>query len=61
MSDKIITLNDHTKGHAGRSRDQEPIPINARLQWVADLVCAILNAERVKRPSAVVVKRPPVR
>jgi hypothetical protein len=45
MSDKIITLNDHTKGHAGRSRDQEPIPINARLQWVADLVCAILDAE----------------
>ena len=45
MSDKIITLNDHTKGHAGRSRYQAPIPINARLQWVADLVCAILDAE----------------
>ena len=45
MSDKIITLNDHTKGHAGRSRDQEPIPINTRLQWVANLVCAILDAE----------------
>jgi hypothetical protein len=45
MSDKIITLKDHMKGRAGRSGDQEPIPINARLQWVADLVCAILDAE----------------
>jgi len=42
MSDKITTLND-PKGQAGRGSDQEPTPINARLQWVADLVCAILN------------------
>ena len=49
MSDKIITLNDHMKGHAERSRDQESTPINARLQWVADLVCAILDAENIKR------------
>jgi hypothetical protein len=49
MSDKIITLNDHGKGHAERSRDQESTPINARLQWVADLVCAILDAENIKR------------
>jgi hypothetical protein len=35
MSDKIITLNDHMKEHAGRSRDQEPTPINARFQWLA--------------------------
>ena len=48
------------KGQAERSRDQDPTLINARLQWVADLVSAILHAERVKRPSAV-VKRPPVR
>jgi hypothetical protein len=58
MSDKIITLNDHTKGHAGRSRDQEPIPINARLQWVADLVCAILDAENIKRSSSTVNRLP---
>jgi hypothetical protein len=55
MSDKITTLND-PKGHAGRGSDQEPTPINARLQWVADLVCAILNAEK---QSSSMVKRPP--
>jgi hypothetical protein len=58
MSDKIITLNDHRKGHAERSRDQESTPINARLQWVADLVCAILDAENIKRSSST-VNRPP--
>ena len=58
MSDKVITLNDHTNGHAGRSRDQEPIPINARLQWVADLVCAILDAENIKRSSSSVNRQP---
>ena len=57
MSDKITTLND-PKGHAGHGSDQEPIPINARLQWVADLVCAILNAENTKRSSSM-VERPP--
>jgi hypothetical protein len=59
MSDKVITPSN-LKGHAEDSRDQDRTLINARLQWVADLVCAILNAERVKRPSAV-VKRPSVR
>jgi hypothetical protein len=58
MSDKVITLNDHTKGHAGRSRDQEPIPINARLQWMVDLVCAILDAENIKRSSSAVNRLP---
>ena len=48
MSDKITTLND-PKGNAGRSNVRGPAPINARLQWVADLVCAILNAENNKR------------
>ena len=57
MSDKITTLND-PKGHAGHGSDQEPTPINARLQWVADLVCAILNPENIKRSSSM-VKRPP--
>jgi len=45
------------KGQAERSRDQDPTLINARLQWVADLVGAILNAESIKRS----VKSPPVR
>jgi hypothetical protein len=58
MSDKVITLNDHMKGHAERSRDQESTPINARLQWVADLVCAILDAKNIKRSSSP-VNRPP--
>jgi hypothetical protein len=31
--------------------DQEP---NARLTWIADVVCAILDAESIKRSSSVV-------
>ena len=57
MSDKITTLND-PKGHAERGSDQGPTPSNARLQWVADLVCAILNAENIKRPSSMVKRSP---
>ena len=57
MSDKIIALNDHRKGNAG-SRDEEPTPIKARLQWMANLVYAILDAETIKRSSSM-VKRPP--
>jgi hypothetical protein len=51
MFDKIITLNDQ-KGAARRGSDQAPTPISARLRWMADLVCAILNAEKNKRPSS---------
>jgi hypothetical protein len=58
MSDKIITRNDQMKGYAGPARDLEPTPITARLQWVADLVCAILNAETIKRSTSM-MKRPP--
>ena len=57
MSDKITTLNE-PKGHTGHGKDQEPTPINARLQWVADLVCAILNAQNIERSSSM-PKRPP--
>jgi hypothetical protein len=57
MSDEVITPSN-PKGQAEHSRDQDRTLINARLQWMADLVCAILNAER---PSAVVVKRPSFR
>jgi hypothetical protein len=49
MSDKITTLTE-PKGQTRRSNDQEPTSTNARLQWVADLVCAILNAESVVYP-----------
>ena len=57
MSDKIITRNDGTKAYPG-SRDEEPTPIKARLQWMANLVYAILDAETIKRSSSM-VKRPP--
>ena len=50
MSDTIVTLNNQNR-RVGDYRDQEP---NARLKWIADLVCAILDAETIKRPSSVV-------
>jgi hypothetical protein len=56
MSDKITTLSE-PKGYTRPSNDQEPTPTNVRLQWLADLVCAILNAENTKR-SFSIVKRP---
>jgi hypothetical protein len=52
MSDKFATFNDQ-KRYAGGSLKQEPIRINPRLQWMADLVCALLNAENIKRSSQV--------
>jgi hypothetical protein len=58
MSDEITTLN-YPKGHNGPGSDQGPTPINARLQWVADLVCALLNAENINNRSPSMVKRPP--
>ena len=57
MSDKIITRNDGTKAYPG-SRDEELTPTKARLQWMADLVCAIQDAESIKKSSSM-VKRPP--
>jgi len=57
MSDKITTRNDGMKAYPG-SRDEEPTPIKARLQWMANLVYAILDAETIKRSSSM-VKRPP--
>jgi len=59
MSDKVITL-DHSKGQDESSRDQDRTLINARLQWVANLVSAILKAQSIERPSGM-VKRPSVR
>ena len=53
MSDTIATLNNQNR-RVGDNRDQEP---NARLKWIADLVCAILDAESIKRSSSVVKDR----
>jgi hypothetical protein len=59
MSDKI-SLTVGGKTDAGPSVDNEPISPNARMQWMADLVCAILNAETDRRPmSSSTVKRAP--
>ena len=46
MSDKL-SLIVGSKGDAGPSVDKAPLPLplNARMQWMADLVCAILSAE----------------
>jgi hypothetical protein len=52
MPDKFTTFNDQ-KRYDGGSRNQEPTRNNARLQWVAALVCALLNAENIKRSSQV--------
>ncbi len=44
----------------GPSAGKEPISPNARMQWMADLVCAILSAETDRRPmSSSTVKRAP--
>jgi len=45
MSEKIILLNDLMKGDAGQNRAQQPTSTNPRLQWLAALVSAILDAE----------------
>jgi len=58
MSDKIIRLSDEMKGRAGQNRTQESTPVNSRLQWMADLVSAILNTETLERSSSV-AKNPP--
>jgi hypothetical protein len=43
---------------AGPSIRKQSAPTNARMQWMADLVCAILSAEADRRPlSSSTVKR----
>ncbi len=50
MSDKT-SLTAGRDPDAGPSVHQEPaVSPNPRLQWMADLVCAILSAERDRRP-----------
>ena len=53
MSDNIVTLASHKPGVDG-TRDQES---NGRLKWIADVVCAILDAESIKRSPSVVKDR----
>ena len=50
MSDNIVTLSNQ-KREEDDTRDREP---NAREKWIAGVVCAILDAESIKRPSSVV-------
>jgi hypothetical protein len=59
MSGNIIRLNDQQKERTGQ-KTQEFTPVGPRLQWIADLVCALLNAENTKRASSM-EKRPTVR
>jgi hypothetical protein len=48
MSDNIVTLSNQ-KREEGDTRNREP---NARRKWIADVVCAMLDAESIKRPSS---------
>jgi hypothetical protein len=51
MSEKIIPLNDLMKKDAGRNRAHPPTATNQRVQWLAALVSAILDAENLKASS----------
>jgi hypothetical protein len=57
MPDNIVALNDRKKQTA-RASDQNPTPINARQQWLVNLVCAILNAQNIEQSSPTVMKSP---
>ena len=53
MSEKIIPFNDLMKKDAGRNRAHPPTATNQRVQWLAALVSAILDAENLKASSMV--------
>jgi hypothetical protein len=55
MPDNIVALSDRKK-RAARGSDQNPTPINARQQWLVNLVCAILNAQNIEESSPTVTK-----
>jgi hypothetical protein len=57
MSDKPRLIIDRTRDD-GPSVDKEPTPLNARMQWMADLVCAIMSAETDRRPLSETAKPP---
>ncbi len=50
MSDNIVILSNQ-KGGVGDCRQPKP---NDRLKWIANVVCAILDAESIKRSSSAV-------
>jgi hypothetical protein len=55
MPDNIVALSDRKK-RAAQGSDQNPTPINARQQWLVNLVCAILNAQNIEESSPTVTK-----
>jgi hypothetical protein len=57
MSDKP-RLIIHRTGDAGPSVDEKPNPLRTRMQWMADLVSAIMSAEADRRPLSTAAKRP---
>ena len=56
MSDEKIRSNDLREKPVGS--DLEATPGDARLRWLADLVCAILNAENAKKSPSTVMRSP---
>jgi len=48
MSEKIILLNELLKKDARPNRAHPPTATNQRVQWLAALVSAILDAENLK-------------
>ena len=52
MSDKLRLIIDRS----GDVVDKQPTPLNARMQWMADLVCAIMSAEADRRPLSATAK-----
>lgn len=53
MSEKIIPLKHLMKGDAGQNKAHQPTATNQRVQWLAALVSAILDAENLKVSSMV--------
>jgi hypothetical protein len=52
MSEKIEAFVG-PKGDAGPSVDYDRMSPNARMQWMADLVCAILDAETDRKATVI--------
>jgi hypothetical protein len=59
MSEKVIPINKW-KGYTKPKKSAEPIKTEAKIkqQWIAALVCAILNAEKIERSSSIVKRQP---
>jgi hypothetical protein len=51
-----LTIFTDRKKQAARASDQNPNPINARQQWLINLVCAIWNAQNIGQSSPTVTK-----